>query len=354
MITIAEAISDLLYVRDTVVVPGLGAFVKKPVSAKVNPVANYFARPSSVIEFDPNLREDNDLVINYLSEKNEIPEDEARRLLVMFVSDCFNSMKAGKKVILKDVGALYYDWAEDLAFEPEKAVNYNSDAFGLTDLTPEPILRSKTKDEIKAEIVKQQKDKNTPVTVDEKAVHEEDGLPQRHHGWLWILLGLLLLALVGIGLHVFHVIDFGRLIGKKAERGKYEPKTYTLPSYVKTWEWEEEAPAPTDTVAEPAVVEAVVEPTVTEPAVAEPSQPATTPAPADANIRIIAGCFVQEEYAANMAKTLREKGYRNAFYEPRGKRWFVAVDRYHTMEEATAALLEIRANTDYEVWILNK
>ena len=63
MISIAEAISDLLFVRDTVVVPGLGAFVKKSVAAKVNPVANYFAMPSSLIEFDPNLREDNDLVL---------------------------------------------------------------------------------------------------------------------------------------------------------------------------------------------------------------------------------------------------------------------------------------------------
>ena len=40
MISIIEAISDLLFVRDTVVVPGLGAFVKKTTSAKVNPVAN--------------------------------------------------------------------------------------------------------------------------------------------------------------------------------------------------------------------------------------------------------------------------------------------------------------------------
>ena len=63
MISIAEAISDLLFVRDTVVVPGLGAFVKKPVSATVNPVANYFATPSSELSFDANLREDNDLVM---------------------------------------------------------------------------------------------------------------------------------------------------------------------------------------------------------------------------------------------------------------------------------------------------
>ena len=62
MISIVEAISDLLYVRDTVVVPGLGAFVKKPVPAQVNPVANHFARPSSTIGFDSNLREDNDLI----------------------------------------------------------------------------------------------------------------------------------------------------------------------------------------------------------------------------------------------------------------------------------------------------
>ena len=64
MMTIAEAISDLLFVRDTVVVPGLGAFVKKPVAAKVNPVANYFAMPTSEISFDAALREDNDLVIS--------------------------------------------------------------------------------------------------------------------------------------------------------------------------------------------------------------------------------------------------------------------------------------------------
>ena len=144
MISIAEAISDLLYVRDTVVVPGLGAFVKKAVSAKVNPVANYFAMPSSVLEFDPNLREDNDLVVKYISEKNDVPEDEARRLLAMFVSDCFNSLKEGKKVVLNQIGTLSYDWAGDLAFAPDNAVNYNADAFGLCDFTPEPVLRSRT------------------------------------------------------------------------------------------------------------------------------------------------------------------------------------------------------------------
>ena len=214
MISIAEAISDLLYVRDTVVVPGLGAFIKKPVPAKVNPVANHFAMPNSNVEFDPNLREDNDLVVNYLSEKNEIPTEEAQRLLAMFVSDCFNNLKAGKKLTLNGIGILYYDWANDLVLEPDKTINYNSDAFGLSDFTLEPVLRNKTKAEIKEEIEKQQKDKNTPVTVDERAVHEHDNEDDEDDdygpglGWLWILLGLMLAAGVVFGLHKFGIITF--------------------------------------------------------------------------------------------------------------------------------------------------
>lgn len=355
MITIAEAISDLLFARDTVVVPGLGAFVKKPTSAQVNPVANYFGMPSSEIVFDANLREDNDLVVNYIAEKNEIPEDEARRLLAMFVSDCFNSLKQGKKVVLNNIGTLYNDWAGDLVFEQDKAVNYNADAFGLCDFTPEPVLRSKTKDEIKAEIEKQQKDKNTPVTVDEKAVHEHDKKDNKDNGydgfddedgrrrtWLWILLGLLLLAGVGYGLHYFKVVDFNKWF-EKEQPAEFEPWKVILPE-AKTWETEKEMPQEQaiDTLVEqqqPVEVEQEPEPALVN---------------SDANIRIIAGCFAQEENAARLVNTLKDKGYTNAFYELRGSKWYVSFGRYATDEEATTILREIRKNTEYKAWILSR
>lgn len=328
MISIAEAISDLLFVRDTVVVPGLGAFMKKATSAKVNPVANYFAKPSCELSFDANLREDNDLVVSYMSERNEIPEDEARRLLVMFVSDCFNSMKAGKRVALKGIGTLYYDWANDLSFEQEKTINYNSDAFGLCDFTTEPVLRSKTKDEIKVEIEKQQKDKNTPVTVDEKAVHQDDDFEDddkpRHLGWLWMMLGILLLAGIGYGLYYFKILDFSQW-KKKPFAGVYEPRNYTLPVY--TVDWDE-----------------MVEKAVETMKARQPRQ--------EGDIRLIAGCFGQEENAARLVNSLKSKGYIDALYELRGKQWFVSFGRYATEEQATAALREIRANTEYKAWIL--
>ena len=72
----------------------------------------------------------------------------------------------------------------------------------------------------------------------------------------------------------------------------------------------------------------------------------------DANIRIIAGCFAQEDNAARLTNTLKDKGYTGAFYEMRSKMWYVSFGRYATDEEATAALREIRKNTEYKAWIL--
>ena len=380
MITIAEAISDLLFVRDTVVVPGLGAFVKKPTSAQVNPVANYFGMPSSQVIFDACLREDNDLVPNYIAEKNEIPEDEARRLLAMFVTDCFNNLKRGKKVVLNNIGTLYYDWAGDLAFEQDKTVNYNADVFGLCDFTSEPVLRSKTRDEIKAEIEQQQKDKNTPVTVDEKAVHEHDNEDNKDEDeefddeddrpriWLWVLLGLLLLAGVGYGLHYFKVVDFNKWFGKD-QPAEFEPWTVILPE-AKTWETEKEVlqeQAMDTLVEQQQTVEVEREPEQVPVQEQEPVQaaeqeldpkPERQPEPvvvnSDANIRIIAGCFAQEENAARLVNTLKDKGYTGAFYELRGSKWYVSFGRYATDEEATAALREIRKNTEHKAWILSR
>ena len=343
MITIAEAISDLLFLRDTVVVPGLGAFVKKPVSAKVNPVVGCFTMPSSVIEFDAALREDNVLLVSYLSEKNEIPEDEARKLLAMFVSDCFNILKNKKKVVLGGLGALSYDWADDLVFEQDTSINYNSDAFGLSDFTLEPVMRSKTKEEIKAEIEQQQKDKNTPVTVDEKAVHEQDSKEEidddelRHFGWLWVILGLLLVAGVLFGLQYLKVVDFKRWFERTEKQEQREPWVISFPREVKPWPVVEVvAPEKIDTIA-PEVDDTIV-----------PEEVETS----EANIRIIAGCFGQEDNAVRLVSLLKEKGYTEAFYELRGSKWYVSFGRYSTNEEAKTALREIRENTEYKAWIL--
>ena len=326
MISVAEAISELLFVRDTVVVPGLGAFVKKAIPAKVNLADNQFAMPTCELGFDANLREDNDLIVIYMTENGGMPEGEARKQVALFVSDCFNRMKVGQKVMLKDVGTLYYDWAEDLVFEPDKSSNYNSDAFGLSDFAPQPVTRIKTKEEIKVEIRERQNEKDTPITVDEKAVRgdgdKKGATPPRRFGKRAVLLVALVSVIVGYGLHYFRIIDFGQW--KKPERGVYHPKAYSLPSYAVDWD---------------KVVEKALERQAKRLAM-------------QGEIRIIAGCYGKSELAARLANSLRKNGYPDAFYELRDKQWYVSFGRYRTEEEAMAVLREIRTKTDYKAWIL--
>ena len=163
MLTIAECISDLLFHNDVVIVPGLGAFVHSLESASVNVITHQFSQPSANISFDVNRREDNDLLANYLSSVNNVSVDEARRLVMIFVNDCFCNLKAGKAVDLPGLGNLSFNAVQDIDFVQDESVNFNPDAFGLSDFLAEPVFQSKTKEEIKTEIEQQQKDKNTPI-----------------------------------------------------------------------------------------------------------------------------------------------------------------------------------------------
>ena len=315
MISIIEAISDLLFVRDTVVVPGLGAFVKKPTSAKVNPVANYFSAPSCDVEFDANLREDNDLVINYIAKENDISIEEAKKQLVLFVTDSFSRLKQGKKVELEHIGILSYDWDNNLVFVQDKSVNYNADAFGLGDFTPEPVIQSKSKEEIKAEIDLQQKEKNTPVTVDEAAVHQEEGQSRtKKKGW-WLAVAAVVALLFGL----FYV---------NSHRFEQDVKDGTNLTQQANIENEE-------LLAENALTLDTMEPAVTD------------------SFRIIAGCYDQEEFAQRIVVSLQTKGFEQAYKEKRGERWYVAYGWYPTEEEAVAILREIRESGKGKGWILN-
>lgn len=313
--SVIEAISDLLFVRDTIVVPGLGAFVKKPTSAKVNPVANYFSTPSCEVEFDANLREDNELIVNYMAEENNISKEEAKKQLVMFVSECFSKLKQGKRVELKHVGSLSYDWDNNLVFVQDKSVNYNADAFGLTDFTPEPLIQFKSKEEIKAEIEQKQKEKNTPVTIDEEAVHQDDVQNRaKKKGW-WLATAAAIVLMFGLFYFNMHRFD----------SGVKDETTLSQQSNTKNEKLLSENDLPLDTV----------EPAVTD------------------SFRIIAGCYDQEEFAQRIVVSLQTKGFDQAYKEKRGERWYVAYGWYSTEEEAVTVLREIRESGKGKGWILN-
>ena len=334
---IAEAIYELLFHRDTVVVPGLGAFLNHPVSAKLTTLSDTFAMPSSQIEFDANLREDNDLIVNYIMENDGLEEEEARHRLMAFVSDSFKVLKAGNPVVLDGIGTLEFDRNEAIVFKPDEASNFNPDAFGLNDVVACPVVRAKTKEEIRIEIEEKHKDKNTPITVDEKAVHEGDATRKPGSVLLWIVS----LAVV------FSVLLYGiynlRLVRNSMRAEAEQQPTVKVSDSMAGLKVDSSATAPRDTVA---TVGAEVSTTVpVAPTVASSTD-------AEATIRIIAGCYDREEPAQRRINALKEKGFEGACMEKRGERWFVAYGWYRSEAEAMEVLREIREVHQDKGWIL--
>ena len=357
MLTIADCISDLLYQNDVVIVPGLGAFVRSLESASVNVITHRFSQPSANISFDVNRREDNDLLANYLSFVNNVPVEEARKLVMIFVNDCFCDLKAGRAVDLPGLGNLLFNAVQEIDFVQDDSVNFNPDAFGLSDFLAEPVFQSKTKEEIKTEIEQQQKDKNTPMTVDRKEVHKDDEKPKRRLGWLWILLSVLVLAAALFLLNYFRIIkiDFGKWFGKE------EPVVAVIDTLKQA-----EKPILVDTIVNDTllVMDSIAHDTVkvlADTLSAQIDEPQELPEEANsvvemtsekAKIFIVGGCFSSEENANKLANSLKNSGYEAAFVEQRGKLWDVYYGKYQTMEEAKLALKEIKENSDSKAWIM--
>lgn len=328
MISIAEAISDLLFVRDTVVVPGLGAFVRKPRSAKVDLETNSFSMPSSQISFDAGLREENDIIIRYLVDNFKISENEAKRLLFHFVSESFNSLKSGNKVVLKDIGTLSFGPNNEILFEQDETANYNTDSFGLYDFKLDPVVR----EEKVEEKIEQKEEENVPEIAETETEPEtQEDRPIEIGKGVWaFLIGLVLIMSALLYFKVYlHKDDYKKQTTEMmAEEG--------------------------DTPLDPQVVEEMIGDIMGQVIREEMSTPSPpmVEEPTKDTIRIIAGCYDKEDFAQRVVVSLKNKGYPNAFMEQHGERWFVAYDRYHTEEEAHQALKEIREVRGDKGWIL--
>lgn len=307
MISIVEAISDLLFIRDAVVVPGLGAFTRHDVSATIDEETNRFAPPSSRLEFDASKREDNDLITNYVSEKNDCSKASARQQLMLFVTEVFNQLKDVGKVELERIGTLSYNSENQIVFEPDETTNYNADAFGLGDLGWKPIVNEEVEEESNEETERE------PVKVTKGA-------------WIFTFAMILVMSVL---------FYFKVYYPKEEKEGQLTEE-----------EMGRRTPAEDLQMTEEKIVEMV------DRIIKEELSKIPIEKPSEDTIRIIAGCYDQEEFAERMVNSLKRKGFLNAFKEQHGERWFVAYDRYHTEEEAYAALREIRESGKGKGWIL--
>ena len=169
---IAKYIGDLIYDYECVIIPGFGGFISSEKSAVVNQLTNQFSPPYKHVHFNVHLKANDGLLINYVAQCEGITFKEAKYKIEHFVLLCQEALKEDKKINFSNIGYIYSDEQKNIVFRQDKSVNYNVDAFGLSNFVSPAIRRPNSEEKIKkafskkktvTEGNKKRKDKRVPL-----------------------------------------------------------------------------------------------------------------------------------------------------------------------------------------------
>ena len=129
-IAVDSCVSDVLYERNRIVLPGLGLLETKPKAASVDHISNTITPPSREVSFNSNITVDDGILINFIKKKYEREDLVVRSAVANYISDLKRKMSQKEIVTIPDVGRMYLDFEKKIQFLPDR-VNYNKDSFGL-------------------------------------------------------------------------------------------------------------------------------------------------------------------------------------------------------------------------------
>ena len=142
--SIFKHVVDLLYNNDCVILPDFGAFVLKNKPAFRN--RDEFFPPSKYVSFNSMLKENDGLLVKYISNKNNITYEKALRLVNEEVDLLNENLSKNLVFEIDSLGIFELKENEVLIFNPDFSVNYNSLTFGFKSFTRKPIDRTTKKE----------------------------------------------------------------------------------------------------------------------------------------------------------------------------------------------------------------
>jgi nucleoid DNA-binding protein len=125
-------------------VPGFGAFLSHPISARVDIVSNDFYPPQKQLSFNIQLQSNDGLLTSYISEVEKISFEKANRKIQKQVVQLKSRLEKGETVEFKNIGELVSSKHGEISFSPSENLNYMTEAFGLATFVSPLIERKAT------------------------------------------------------------------------------------------------------------------------------------------------------------------------------------------------------------------
>jgi len=175
---IARYIGDLLYDYECVVIPGLGGFIINDKPASVNYNTHYFKPPFREVMFNPYLRTNDGLLVNYIAKEENLTYQDAKKRMDTFAIACQQALDNGKQIRFDKVGTIRKDENGKVVFNQDTTINYNPNSFGLSPFISPAVNKITDEERIKEAIkkVKNSSEKTAPPAT-EKVNKRKDRTP---------------------------------------------------------------------------------------------------------------------------------------------------------------------------------
>ncbi len=324
VLNIKEYIKDLLFTNQGVIVPGLGGFVSEYEPAAFDVSENKFLPPTKKITFNPEYSYQDNLLSEYIANKEKIDITEARKQIDDFVKDTQFKLKKGETIDFPEIGKLSQSSKGQISFAQNKESNLLTDSFGLTS--------------VKAK-------QNTIPKSDFKKVK-----PKKSYKKLIIISSsaAVFLLLVASGWYFtngfsdFKIFTFGQNEEFVADES---------PSIENT-ENNLDSIARADSL-KALIVHSIDDNTDKKDALFYEELPKEEPKPVYSEFHIIAGSFKRMENAEKFSNELRSKGYSPEIIKSGEELIRISIFSYNNESEALKKLYKLREASDIKsVWIL--
>jgi cell division septation protein DedD len=385
MINIPGYISELLFSYECVVLPGLGGFISNEHPATINRLSHEFKPPFHRLYFNVHLKSDDGLLVNYISQKEEIAYADARRLVEEFVTNILHQLQSGERIEFEKVGFLSLNEGNNISFDQDFTINYNTQSFGLNSFVSPPVRREPKAERIAGLILPGRKEPAKPVDrKTDKGSEKRDAEKRRVFIKSPMIIALLALIVILFG---WGLQNKDNVINYWENQASFFPFDRSIPQYQPRLEDEalstennslsetvpvndleenentselagETSDSDSETLPE---VENVVPPKEetsgktenTEAAIEKISTP--PPAPASRQYYIIAGSFSKEMNAEKLVSQLRQKGYDALIADTNSNGMLrVAYASAVNLNLAKEKLRAIRDEDNADAWILKK
>ena len=138
-------ISQLLYKNDCVIVMNFGGFVCSSISANLNKKTGILNPPNKSILFNPQLKDNDGLLINHIAQSEGISQEDAKINLLKFVEQSLENLNKFKSCRFEEIGLFTLNSDKNIIFTQDLKTNYNLNAFGFQDIINNKITRDNSK-----------------------------------------------------------------------------------------------------------------------------------------------------------------------------------------------------------------